>query len=97
MYLDLQDAGRKTPLDNCPKWSLYAQWYIEAFAMLSSSRQVTMDGIGPIIFSEIIAYMNNLDIVGSKSEFIAVITSMDRVYIDHYQNKLRPKKKVKNV
>jgi hypothetical protein len=79
----MRERGRPTPLD---EWREFADnvtvWYNEVFRILARSRNTG----GFIPLSEILAFAREFDIIGSKMEFVDIITQMDS-YFTEYQAK----------
>lgn len=69
------------------EWELYADpitvWYLDVFNKLERSR-----GHNDYIpLSEILICANNMDLIGTKNEFINVINAMDEIYVKHLRKK----------
>lgn len=58
-------------------------WVWEGFGVLSSSRQMGMNGPQPLILSEIIFYLDyiGIDSRDEREEFLHLVQFLDRVYI----------------
>lgn len=83
-YEHLQKQGKLTPLLD---WQQYASaeaiWYLNMFRFLERSR-------GPneyIPLSEIVSCFGHFDLIGTKQEFITVISALDEAYIAYFKRK----------
>ena len=70
------------------------QWileYWEAFQVLSSSRLVHQGGIGPIPLSEMVSYMDTVNLVDvdERLKLIKMIQALDKVYVKHINSKVK--------
>lgn len=79
-----EDTGETPPaLLARPILSQFEQPYMDAFNILSGSRQWTMGGPAAIPFSEIAAYLefNHIDDPDEREEYITMIRSLDAEYL----------------
>ena len=74
-----------------PKLTQWTIEYWDAFQRLSSSRTAHQGGIGPIPLSEIVAYLNVMNIrdVDDRLTYIKMIQSLDSVYVKHINEKAK--------
>lgn len=63
-----------------PSYDQEITWYLNAFFMLTGSRNNGMS-IGRIPISEILAYASAFELISSLEEFVTVITAMDVEYV----------------
>jgi len=61
--------------------------YYEAFAHLTTSRQVVMGGIGGIPVSQVESYLNLRGIkdIDERLTFLKLVTALDVVYLEHHR------------
>ncbi len=63
-----------------PSIDIFAEWYVEKFYVLSNARTAGF-AANPISLSDIVAYANNIVLIGSITEFISVIQELDNIYL----------------
>lgn len=84
----LQDQGEETPLDHIPLHDESHEWFIDAFYTLTNSRNEN----GSIPLSELKIYAECFGLIGSFSEFVDVIYSLNQAHITSDRKKLESKK-----
>lgn len=81
-----QSTGRTPPaLIDKPEYPEAYDEYIQAFYLLSNSRQIGM-AVGAIPLTEIEAYCRMFDVFDIEL-FVALITSMDMAFMTHMNKK----------
>jgi hypothetical protein len=76
-------------LKNRPSLNQWVHEYWEAFHILSGSRMTHQGGIGPVPFSELVAYMQCIGMqdVDDRLKFIKMIQGLDNVYVLYVNEK----------
>jgi hypothetical protein len=66
-----------------PELFVHLKPIMEGFALLSSSRQATMGGVGPIPLGEIITWLNWSGVQGMdrQAKYIRLLRAMDNAYL----------------
>jgi hypothetical protein len=86
----MQEGGMEVPaLQNRPEITQWVIEYWDAFQTLGNSRIPHQGGIGPIPLTEIVAYMDATYLidVDERLKLIKMIQSLDRVYVQHVNDK----------
>lgn len=79
-------------IKNAPELLPGLQFYVDAFNLLTTSRQVVQGGIGRIPYSEISKFCDDEDIHGDmREDLFFLIGQMDHFYVD-WQTKYLKKK-----
>lgn len=79
-------------IQNAPDLLPGLQFYVDAFNVLTRSRQIGQGGIGPIPYGEISLYCKDEGIEGDdREDFIYVIGEIDRFYVDWQAKFVRKK------
>ena len=80
-----------------PKLTQWTLEYWEAFQVLSSSRLVHQGGIGPIPLSEMVSYMDTVNLVDvdERLKLIKMIQALDKVYVKHINSKAKRESELK--
>lgn len=82
-FKSIRSRGKKTPLDELPVSDFSYEWYINAYKTLRFSKNEN----NVIPLSEILAYANNFDLIGTKDEFVKVVRSLDVAENNYFANK----------
>lgn len=75
----LKSQGQETPLDHIPDQYRWHNWFLGAYNILTNSR--TESGMIPL--SELKVYSDNFGLIGSFSEFVDIIYSMNNINNEH--------------
>jgi len=78
MYERLRLEGQPTPLDDPVQSTIVSEWYLSAFRVLSNARTER----NAIAISDIAAYMDIFEIIGTKAEFVLVIQALDNKLLE---------------
>lgn len=78
-------------LKNRPRLTMWTTEYWEGYQVLTSSRMVHQGGIGPIPLSEMVAYMDAIDLtdVDDRLRFIRMMQALDKVYVKHINERAK--------
>jgi len=84
-----------TALLNRPKLTLWIAPYYEAYSTLNGSRQIGMNGAGPIPLSEIDAYTRLYGITDQdeKEKYVTMINALDSAYLKFYAAKQKTERR----
>jgi len=90
-FKSAQSRGKRTALDDMPVYDFSYDWYVNAYSIIRYSKNES----GHIPLSEILAYANNFDLIGTKEEFVRVIRSLDITENKHFSEKEEKEKESK--
>jgi hypothetical protein len=86
--------GSKIPdfLKNCPVLQEGLDLFWDAFGTLSTCRALGQGVLGPIPWTAIMDFCDRMEIVDEQRDrMVAYLRTMDKVYIEHFSQKLREK------
>jgi hypothetical protein len=84
-----RDGKAPSALANRPEPTLHASTYLSAFNYLSTSRIVTVEGVGSIPVSEILAYadLNRLNGLEDRQDLLFYVQVCDLAYLEALRRK----------
>lgn len=77
--------------DRPPPPSLAADFYIQAFRLLSAFRQPGLNGLSALSYSDLSSYAKTIELNHSQELlFIEILAAMDQAYLSAMNEKMAP-------